>query len=564
MDQGTSQTPRRQRQDSKKRRRDHHKQSGSNRRGPPQAAANSRNSNRSSTMAPPISLRFLGTSSAPSMNRNYSSLLVKIGSEAVMVDCGEGTQQRLMRFNNSGIGRLNAIKTILITHLHADHVLGLVPMLHSMAMSTSPSAQNDTRPHVEIFGPLGLRSLIRTQLHLCYSTLNLKYAVHELIWPSQRQQTSSTSSSGPDRSPSDASSSYTWLEPDTPMPGAIMGPQRVIPILPTHESELPGRDIVMDDETCTWRSFTSIPGDVKISAAPILHRVPTLAYVFEEPPAASSLPPDTVQRLDANAEGLLARDGIRHPRSLLGRLIKDRHSVSLPDGTEIHPPALNKPGRKITVCGDTYDASGGFSSNDQKGLVPLAKNSTLLVHECTNASLSPHLMGNTKKVQSQEEVREKAESRGHSIPQVAGTFAGKIAAQAVLLNHFSVRYFCPSNEEMTRYWPGSNQEEGRPVEINLSSKGKNVQPGFERTNAGKMAILDDIASQTTLAWHASMPSREEIERTITADETTKIRAAMIDGWKRRRAIPTWDGFEYSVFRDDELLHFKEANLQRAM
>lgn len=198
-------------------------------------------------VATPMSLRFLGTSSMPNYQRNYSSLLLKLGTDLVMVDCGEGTQQRFMRF---GPGKLNNIRNILITHLHMDHVTGLVPLLCSMPVA---SDQKSTEPQINIYGPLGLRAFIRTQLHLCYSNLDIKYAVHELIWPSQRRSDAEELVKGPpDGNGGSAATTPApalWQEPDTPLPGAILGPQRTLPILPRRDYELPGSDIVMDEKT---------------------------------------------------------------------------------------------------------------------------------------------------------------------------------------------------------------------------------------------------------------------------------------------------------------------------
>lgn len=483
--------------------------------------------------APPMSLRFLGTSSMPNFQRNYSSLLVKLATETIMVDCGEGTQQRLMRFNPSGRGRLASIRTILITHLHMDHVLGLVPMLSSMVNKGGGGAspESASQPQVTIYGPLGLRSLIRTQLHLCYANLDFHYAVHELIWPSQQR---------PDGN--DVSEATMWNEPTDPMQGAVQPAQRSLPMLPRPETELPGRDIVMDKHTCTWPSITTVAGGVRISAAPILHRCPTLAYVIEEPTAASPLSQEDRRRLDDNAAGLLSRDGIRHPRSLTNRIVKDRQPVDLPDGTTLEPPPLTIPGRKLAICGDTYDATGGLDGGGgaASGLSLLAQNSTVLVHECTNASLP----GDKLDV---EETKVRAQSRGHSTPQVAGAFAGRIRAQSLLLNHFSTRYGCPPADVMQSVYPDSNQPRAEPA----------------TSQSPKLATMQEISKQTTTAWHDAMEKDDgggDEEGNLSAASppsalTMATHRALLDLqlWRKRAAIPAWDGFEYHILRDDELL-----------
>ncbi|PWN22191.1 hypothetical protein BCV69DRAFT_281196 [Microstroma glucosiphilum] len=374
---------------------------------------------------------------------------------------------------------------------------------------SSPVEPND-KPRVEIYGPLGLRALIRTQLTLCFTGLQGKYVVHELLWPEQIQQQKQQASA------STSTSSYGYAETQAPLSAAVHGPQRVIPLLPFHESELLGRDIVLDEATASWSDFTSVNG-VSISAAPILHRCPTVGYVFKEPPQASPLPSDTFQRLDANAERLLSERGVRNPRSLVGKLIKQRERVDLPDGTFLDPPPLDIKGRKICVCGDTRDATGGLPAH--KGLVPLAQNSDVLVHESTNIAL-PVALSQSKKPQTFEEVTEKASSRGHSTPQGAGAFAGSIRASALLLNHFSVRYPAPHSRLLEEFANGNRNGSG--------SGALKADRAFQ--------VMQEFAEQATQAWHAAMPQDDP----PTAP------------WRSRRAIPSWDGLTYDVWREDQV------------
>lgn len=71
-------------------------------------------------------LVFLGTSaSAPSPRRNLPALVVKHDEHRFLVDCGEGTQRQILQ---SGIG-FKRLNTILITHGHLDHILGLAGLL---------------------------------------------------------------------------------------------------------------------------------------------------------------------------------------------------------------------------------------------------------------------------------------------------------------------------------------------------------------------------------------------------------------------------------------------------
>jgi ribonuclease Z len=69
-----------------------------------------------------------GAGGAPILSRHPAAVLVRVEGALLLLDCGEGTQRQLLRL---GVSR-NRIDLIAITHLHGDHVLGLVPLLTSM------------------------------------------------------------------------------------------------------------------------------------------------------------------------------------------------------------------------------------------------------------------------------------------------------------------------------------------------------------------------------------------------------------------------------------------------
>ena len=72
-----------------------------------------------------FSVFFAGTGgSLPTQRRGLPALLIRRGGDRILVDCGEGTQRQLLR----SIG-LTDLDEIFITHLHADHWLGLPGML---------------------------------------------------------------------------------------------------------------------------------------------------------------------------------------------------------------------------------------------------------------------------------------------------------------------------------------------------------------------------------------------------------------------------------------------------
>jgi ribonuclease Z len=98
---------------------------------------------------PELDVVFLGTGARwPTPERGVAAALVARGQEHLLVDCGEGTQRQMMR-STAGLGR---VSVILLTHGHADHVLGLPGLLATLAGGrTAPLA---------VLGPAGTRALV--------------------------------------------------------------------------------------------------------------------------------------------------------------------------------------------------------------------------------------------------------------------------------------------------------------------------------------------------------------------------------------------------------------------
>jgi ribonuclease Z len=98
-----------------------------------------------------VKATFLGSGgSVPTKKRNLPSFVVRTDGGLVMFDCGEGTQKQFL------IARLgfNREMRILISHMHADHILGIPGLLHSM------SFMGRTRD-LEIYGPPGICEFVK-------------------------------------------------------------------------------------------------------------------------------------------------------------------------------------------------------------------------------------------------------------------------------------------------------------------------------------------------------------------------------------------------------------------
>jgi ribonuclease Z len=97
-----------------------------------------------------LSLFFAGTAgSVPTARRGLPALLLRAGGDRILFDCGEGTQQQLLR--SVGLPELDAI---FLTHLHLDHWLGLLGMLKTFDLR---ARERD----LTLYGPPGLQALIQ-------------------------------------------------------------------------------------------------------------------------------------------------------------------------------------------------------------------------------------------------------------------------------------------------------------------------------------------------------------------------------------------------------------------
>ena len=117
-----------------------------------------------------FNITILGSSGAlPAYGRFPSSQLVEVQNRFFLVDCGEGAQMQLMKYQ----ANLHRINHILITHLHGDHYLGLMGLIFTMHLLRRT---ND----LHLYSHRGLDEIITTQMKYSHSAPSFKIIFHGL------------------------------------------------------------------------------------------------------------------------------------------------------------------------------------------------------------------------------------------------------------------------------------------------------------------------------------------------------------------------------------------------
>ena len=117
-----------------------------------------------------MKLTILGCYAAtPRTLTNPTSQVLEIKNKIFLVDCGEGTQVQL-RKNKIKFSKINHI---FISHLHGDHLFGLIGTISTFALLGRTT-------DLHIYGPKGVKEIITLQLRLTSSWLSYELFYHEL------------------------------------------------------------------------------------------------------------------------------------------------------------------------------------------------------------------------------------------------------------------------------------------------------------------------------------------------------------------------------------------------
>lgn len=119
-------------------------------------------------MPEPINITFLGTGAAvPSLKRRHPAILLQYKGEYILFDCGEGTQLQMQKARISPM----KVSKIFITHWHADHFAGILPLIESLHLSRRKTP-------LEVYGPEATR-FIDAITELSYWGIGFEINAHD-------------------------------------------------------------------------------------------------------------------------------------------------------------------------------------------------------------------------------------------------------------------------------------------------------------------------------------------------------------------------------------------------
>ena len=117
-----------------------------------------------------MKLTILGCYAAtPRTFTNPTAQVLEIKNRLFLIDCGEGTQVQL-RKNKIKFSKINHV---FISHLHGDHFFGLIGLISTFSLL---NRNND----LHIYGPKGIKEVIKLQLRLSNSWPNFNLHFNEL------------------------------------------------------------------------------------------------------------------------------------------------------------------------------------------------------------------------------------------------------------------------------------------------------------------------------------------------------------------------------------------------
>lgn len=376
---------------------------------------------------------FLGTGAGgrPNTIRSPSATALRLGGQAFLFDAGEGTQRQIVFSELSSL----EITKVFITHLHADHINGLLGILFQFQIAATSSEQDPNRRKskrnqpkrvLEIYGPSGVYNFIAMNIALTCSKFHVNIIVYELIGGKEDARIrGKTFRFDKEKEEDDASELYTRrrsgmnniFQNRYPEISNRRLQRRTIEkgadskwTIETHECS--SQDI-WEQSLRKGKKVTPTKDSYKrtlqysIQAAELTHvrGVQTFGYVIQEPKPEIRIDVEKAQAL-----------GLKPSPKY--KTLKKGFPVENDDGSrQIYPDEVvledTVKARKFALLGDNCGAS--------KIMLDLCQDVDLIVHEATMV----------------ENDEAEAVQRGHSTAKMAGKIAKDVNAKVLLLNHIS-------------------------------------------------------------------------------------------------------------------------------
>jgi ribonuclease Z len=202
-------------------------------------------------------IRFLGTGgSVATVERDNTSFLIKHDADLILIDCPGSCVQKLKKLNVEPAD----IQTILVTHIHPDHVYGLPAFIHSLML---------TECHIDLFGSERTIDFCRRLLEL-FRLLEKKIKCRVRFVPLEPDQAFTLANSiecSPIKVPHNESSLAFGFRFDTS--GRSMFYSGDTPVFSPFFAHAAGADYLIHDCSAPSRFFEEFPALKRMHADPI-------------------------------------------------------------------------------------------------------------------------------------------------------------------------------------------------------------------------------------------------------------------------------------------------------
>lgn len=118
----------------------------------------------------------------PFHGRHYTAQVLQVDNQYFLIDCGEGTQMQIFKYRV----KADRFQHIFISHLHGDHVFGLIGLLTSWCLKRRTEK-------LHIYSPPGVYELVTTTARVCGITfpypiefIEVDASAHQMVFENSK------------------------------------------------------------------------------------------------------------------------------------------------------------------------------------------------------------------------------------------------------------------------------------------------------------------------------------------------------------------------------------------